>query len=461
MSSLPVIAVFDVGKTNKKLFLFDEQYSIVYEQSHQFEETRDDDGDPCENLEKLTSWGRRSFNDLSQLQDFDIRAINFTAYGASFVHVDEAGIPILPLFNYLKPYPEDLKTAFFAKYGGEEAMAMETASPVLDSLNSGLQLYRLQREGKFEGKKSFSLHLPQYMSFLISGKMYSDITSIGCHTMLWHFRSSSYHPWVHEEKIAHRLPPVFPSDGVLPSRAHSRDFNVGAGLHDSSAALIPYLSSFHQPFILISTGTWCISLNPFNETPLTPEQLRQDCLAFLSYLGRPVKASRLFAGYEHEEQIKRLSAKFQKHPSFFETVQFNRRFVEVLQRRNDDKEGLGRFPGPSVFRLRDLGGFNNYEEAYHRLIMDIMRQQVMSTRLVMEGQPVKRIFVDGGFGRNSVYMNLLADGFPGVEVFAATVPQATAMGAGLAVHAHWNQQDLPSDLIALKYYSGNSPAQPQ
>ena len=37
---------------------------------------------------------------------------------------------------------------------------------------------------------------------------------------------------------------------------------VGAGLHDSSAALIPYLSAFREPFILLSPGTWCISLNP-------------------------------------------------------------------------------------------------------------------------------------------------------------------------------------------------------
>ena len=31
MASIPVIAIFDVGKTNKKLFLCDSQYKIVYE----------------------------------------------------------------------------------------------------------------------------------------------------------------------------------------------------------------------------------------------------------------------------------------------------------------------------------------------------------------------------------------------------------------------------------------------
>ncbi len=53
MAATPVIAVVDVGKTNKKLFLFDEQYRIVYEQSDRFEETKDEDGDPCEDVERL------------------------------------------------------------------------------------------------------------------------------------------------------------------------------------------------------------------------------------------------------------------------------------------------------------------------------------------------------------------------------------------------------------------------
>lgn len=50
---IPVVAIFDVGKTNKKLFLFDEHYHIVFERSARFLETTDEDGDPCENLESL------------------------------------------------------------------------------------------------------------------------------------------------------------------------------------------------------------------------------------------------------------------------------------------------------------------------------------------------------------------------------------------------------------------------
>jgi sugar (pentulose or hexulose) kinase len=78
-----------------------------------------------------------------------------------------------------------------------------------------------------------------------------------------------------------------------------------------------------------------------------------------------------------------------------------------------------------------------------------MDQQVASTRLVLQGTDVRRIFVDGGFGRNEVYMHLLAESFPDIEVFAASIPQATAMGAALAIHSHWNRRKLAGDIIEL------------
>jgi L-fuculokinase len=45
-----VIAILDVGKTNKKLLLFDEQYRIVWERSIAFDSATDEDGEPCEDL---------------------------------------------------------------------------------------------------------------------------------------------------------------------------------------------------------------------------------------------------------------------------------------------------------------------------------------------------------------------------------------------------------------------------
>ena len=185
MQTQPVIAIIDVGKTNKKLFLFDEQYKIVYERSARFTETIDEDGDACENLASLRKSVFDSLHDIFGKKEFLVKALNFSTYGASFVYVDEKGCELTPLYNYLKKYPEVLKKKFYDDYGGEEKFSMQTASPVLESLNSGMQLYRLKYEKpEIFQKIKYALHLPQYLSYLISSKAYADITSIGCHTNL-------------------------------------------------------------------------------------------------------------------------------------------------------------------------------------------------------------------------------------------------------------------------------------
>src|SRR5688572_17543020 len=331
MSAIPVIAVFDVGKTNKKLFLFDEHYKIVYEKTARFTETIDEDGDPCENLESLRSSVFDSLREVQRHEEFEIKAVNFSSYGASLVYIDENGEPLTPLYNYLKAYPEDLKKQFYDTYGGETRFSKSTASPVLGSLNSGMQLYRIKYERReLFSKIKYALHLPQYLSFLVTGKPYSELTSIGCHTNLWDFTKGDYHQWVKKEGVLEKLAPLVPSDEVFPALNLENDWKVGVGLHDSSAALIPYLVSFHEPFILISTGTWCISFNPFNSAPLTKEELLQDCLSYMHYKGNPVKASRLFAGFEHEQQVKRISAHFNESPVYFKMIEYNPEIIAKL-----------------------------------------------------------------------------------------------------------------------------------
>ena len=141
-----MIAIFDIGKTNKKFFLFDEQYKIVLERTEQFAETTDEDGDPCENVQQLAEWVRQTLKEVLGIKKFDVKALNFSAYGASFVHIDANGDPVAPLYNYLKPYPEELKKIFYDTYGGETKVSVATASPVLGNLNSGMQLYWLKYE---------------------------------------------------------------------------------------------------------------------------------------------------------------------------------------------------------------------------------------------------------------------------------------------------------------------------
>ncbi len=111
MKPTPVIAIFDIGKTNKKLFLFNEQYQSEFERNTRFTETTDEDGDPCEHLESLRLFILDSLREVAAMKQFDLKAVNFTAYGASFVYIDASGEPLTPLYNYLKPLSCCLATA--------------------------------------------------------------------------------------------------------------------------------------------------------------------------------------------------------------------------------------------------------------------------------------------------------------------------------------------------------------
>ncbi len=418
------ILIFDVGKTNKKVLLFDQQYHVLEEESVRFDEIEDEDGFPCEDVSKLTEWILATAKRFISRKDISVAAVNFSGYGASFVCVDEQLRPVLALSNYLKPFPPNLQNDFYKKYGGVEHFTRTCASPALGNLNSGLQLYRIKKENPTAFKKiRWALHLPQYLSTILTGKAYSDMTSIGCHTSLWDFSRSRYHAWVYEEGIDKILAPIHRGDEATLHLVEKKSLAVGIGLHDSSAALVPYLSFAKEPFILVSTGTWNITLNPFNSIPLTSRELERDCLCYLTFRGQPVKASRLFAGHEHDEKIKSLAKQFNVNESYFLSL------------------------GPGETDNRSSG---EVEAAYTDFMNDLVRKQEESIRLVMDDSATTRIFIDGGFAKNRVFMTFLSNRFPEHKLYAATVAQASALGAALAIHDSWNPLPVPASLIDLK-----------
>ena len=157
----PAIAIFDIGKTNKKLLLFDSMYKILFEEQVQFPEILDEDGFHTEDLQKLRNWIVSSFEAICTDTRFSITALNFSSYGASFVHLNADKEVLTPLYNYLKPFPENLKNTFEKRV----AFTVQTASPILGMLNSGLQLYWLKyQKPQLFSQITHALHLPDRKS---------------------------------------------------------------------------------------------------------------------------------------------------------------------------------------------------------------------------------------------------------------------------------------------------------
>ena len=57
-----VIAVIDIGKTNKKILLFDENFEDVYQNSTRFDEVSDEDGYPCDDIVSIEKWIKSESN---------------------------------------------------------------------------------------------------------------------------------------------------------------------------------------------------------------------------------------------------------------------------------------------------------------------------------------------------------------------------------------------------------------
>ena len=451
----PVIAVFDIGKTNKKLLLLNRDYAVVWETSEQFAEIKDDDGDPCEDLKAVRQWFKQSFKEVKRNKDYSIRAVNVSAYGATVANLNQRGRLTTPVYNYLKSYPESLAEQFYAAYGGREAFSIQTSSPAMGMLNTGLQLYWLKhhRPPALE-ETSRTLHLPQYFTYLLHGKMYSEMTSLGCHTGLWDFERDRSHDWVYQEKLTSLLPPVVPTASYEEIANKNRKIFCGVGIHDSSAALVPYLMGYEESFMLLSTGTWSITLNPFNDSKLTAAELRQDCLQYMSFRGTPVRAARLLLGREHDHQEARIASHFNKEAHYHHDIQPDADLINTLlgastslpqfyPQTMHQTGPLPDFTGPEA----NLSRFSSYEEAYHQLLIHLVKWQVMSLRLAQGATPIRQVFISGGFCRNSLFLRLLASFLPETRVCTAQLEEASALGAALVLHRHWNRDRSADHLV--------------
>jgi len=430
---MKLTAVFDIGRTNKKYVLFDEKYQIVEEFSESLPETTDEDGFPTEDIELLTNWVKSRWTDLLNNPEYDIKAVNVAAYGASLVHLDASHKPLTPLYSYLKPFPDALLNQFYSTYGDPTRLSLQTGSPAMGMLNSGMQLYWLKyTQPEIYKQIAMTLHLPQYILYLLTGRKVSDYTSLGCHTALWSFEMWDYHEWVKAEGIHKKLAPVLASSSFI-YRNGDKGIQSGFGLHDSSSALIPYRMAVKKPFVLLSTGTWCINFNSFTSKPLTSYQLERDCMNYLTPEGSGVTASRLFLGREHDFQVVRIAEYFRVAPDFYKNVKYS----DDILKADTPKfypacmTGNGPFPEPSPMEWQ-ISAFASADAAYHHLIKGLTDMLSVSLELVGVND-VQAIYIDGGFARNEIFTRLIARNFPNHTVHATDLPYATSLGAALHV----------------------------
>lgn len=450
--------VFDVGKTNKKLLVYDGSLQLVTSTYDSFP-TQWVDGVEVEPLEEINRWFLANLANFAAR--YPVRAVSVTTHGACFVCVDEFGSLSVPVVSYThEPADgEDLHRAFFDLVGEPNTLQEETATVELKPLvNPGKLLFFLQRQypEAFARTKRI-LFYPQYFAYLLTGEVVADYTYVGCHTYLWDFRNRD---WSHVARtlgltdvLPERIvPPWEPVGRVKADLAHelglAPDTCVAAGIHDSNASILPYLLEETGDFVLNSTGTWCVAMHPAQEVRFEEGEIGKSVFFNQSAFGMPIKTSILSGGLEFEtysELIGGDHVETEVDPDLYtRIVSEKRHFIlpSVLK-------GAGQFPS-SVPRLIDDGTVYYLEDirsgAARPALLDdpttayavLNLSLAIQTRIALERVGLRdgeKIYVEGGFRNNEAYKALLAGFFPSSETALTTLEQATSFGAAIVAKA--------------------------
>jgi sugar (pentulose or hexulose) kinase len=447
---IEVIAIFDIGKTNKKFLLFNEQLKLIYCEEEKFAEIKDDDGFACDDIDRIELWMLGCLTTIIHDGNYNIKALNFTTYGASLMFLDSQGERITPIYNYLKSMPDSVLDGFYSQWGGIEEFSRNTASPALGMLNSGLQaLWLKKQKPDIFRRVSIVAHFPQYLSYFFTHHMTSEHTSIGCHTAMWDFDRHQYHPWLSAEGIT--VPQPVAVDTVTPITIEGQLVKTGIGIHDSSASLVPYFKSDTGDFVLISTGTWGIFMNPFNKEPLTREELSKDTLCYMSIRQKQVKSSRFFMGHIHDVQVELMTAYFGLPSNHYKKVKANIPLINQLSGLNQRVFFRNGVPGDYKDTSVDLAVYESFDEVYHRFMYDMVDLCIESLMLVIsKNDKTGIIYVTGGFARNDVFMRILAARLVGKQVCTSEIDNATALGAAMVIYHEAFEKPMPAVDLGLK-----------
>ncbi|ANW96391.1 hypothetical protein AXE80_08915 [Wenyingzhuangia fucanilytica] len=427
-----VIAVIDIGKTNKKILLFDETFEMVSSHSTRFDEVLDEDGYPCDNIVAIENWIKEEIRLVQTQGLYKLKAINFSTHGASLIYLNKEGKRIAPLYNYLKPLELEEFNFLFESYGGKEEFSRKTASPAYGMLNTGIQMLWLKKhKPEIWNNVDAIMHYPQYLSYLFTNTVTADFTSVGAHTATWDFDNMRYHSWVKDYGI--NLPePSNGTDAIL-TEINNETVAVGSGLHDSSSSIIPLLQkTTDKEFVLLSTGTWIIAMNPFSKEKLTQNQLTNNCLCFMTPEKQQIKSSMQFLGRLHEVYLEPLAKHFNTDVDTHLELGLDSKYCAKLIKKDKRvflSEGIDQ-----DFEAKPelLEKFKTYKKAYYQLTYEISKKVAAGIDLILDkDNGLKEVYISGGFNKNEMFVEFLSLLRKDVEFKISNCKSESALGAAM------------------------------
>lgn len=467
--SEPVVAVVDIGKTNKKIHIYNRELKLIDSCSTSFEPAIRD-GISFEPTDELMEW---LLDNLSRLGSrHNIRVVAPSTHGATFACIDEAGELTVPVVDYTYEPGEAFHEAFYGVAGDKRDLQRSTATLELKALvNPGKGIYFLKKTYPEEFARTYRILMyAQYFAYKLSGAVAADVTYLGCHTYLFDHQTVGYSVVADRLGIRDLLPPAIMDPGevaglILPEVAARTGLSpltrILVGIHDSNASLIPYLISKHdEDFIVNSTGTWCVAMHPENSVSFSDDEIGKAVFYNMSALREPVKTTILMGGLEFGTYTELLKSRFgmSGYPDFDPAL-----YCEVIIEAAEFilpsvVAGTGQYPDSrarivdhgQVFQLDEVQSgartppfFQDPDRAFAVLNLSLALQTATALKRVGLREGVT-VYTEGAFRGNRDYNAILATLCPSASFYLSGMPEATSFGAALLGWAALEDQPVQS-----------------
>jgi sugar (pentulose or hexulose) kinase len=434
-------AVVDVGKTNIKIVLFGPDGRPVAE--HKIA-SLNHEGPPYRNIDPnpLIELCREALPALDAILPIDV--VVPSAHGSALACLAGDGSLALPVMDYTAEPPADVVVA----YRKVQPPFDEVFSPLLPmALIHGVQLF-WQQQAFAEGFARIKTVVPwiQYVSYLLSGKLVTEISSMACHSHLVNVRHGGFSSLVKHMGWEPLFPPMakaWEAIGTLRPEFLGAGFRgrskVLAGVHDSNANYLRYLAGGQKKFTLLSTGTWIIGFD--TEARLDHLVREKDTVSNTDVFGHPVGCCRFFGGHEYEV----LSGGAGSEHATLACVQ------DLI---NDPAYALPSFsdsggPVPHTGSRGEVTG-GNVKSPGQKASLASLYCALMVAESLDALNSRHDIIVDGPFSRNLVFLQVLAQLRQGQKVLASDLRDGTTAGAAcLALMPDGKLPHVPLSLTAV------------
>ena len=422
-------AVVDVGKTHRRLLVLDADGCVQAESQGRNTTVRSYLGYDALDAAGCGDWLSQELVALGDLRRH-LRRVVVTTHGAAIAAVAPHGLAI-PVPDYEWDGFDERAPDWLQHLDPFDA----SLSPVLPrGLNLGVQLDWLDRHVPGFDRTGALMPYAQYWGWWLTGQMASEVSSLGCHSLLWNPVERRYSDWANRRGWAARFAPMRKAWDVLGSVRTElceklglpRNVSVHVGAHDSNACLARYVR--HWPrMTLVSSGTWVVVMAPGG----SPQPLRPtlDQLGNVSVRGDCVPTARFMGGREMEV----LCAGASPSLANLDTLQ------ALLARRLQILPGFSDQGGPFTDRAGriEVDGRTVPAERWERAFSDAERASaaswyigLMTARTIDAIGGLGPIVLEGPVGANPICTATLAAVMEGRDVmYTRDELEGTARGA--------------------------------